>query len=209
MNEIWKDIIGYEGMYQVSNLGRVKSIDRIINNHFYKSQIIKSYDNGIGYYKIKLCKNGKIKHFYLHRLVAQAFLEDYSPLLEINHINHNKKDNDIRNLELVSHLENMRKAEEFYGGTFNKYGFAKKIENKERYCISCGKKIYHKSIRCKECWHKKDKLDKIKKHNTPCKEELERAIKKHKNFSEVAREYGVSHTTVMRWRKKYNIGLTA
>lgn len=85
----------------------------------------------------------------------------------------------------------------------------KKLENKERYCISCGKKIYHKSTRCKKCWHKKDRLDKIKKHNTPNKEELERAIKKHKNFSKVAREYGVSHTTVMRWRKKYNIGLTA
>lgn len=209
MIEIWKDIKEYEGLYQVSNLGKVKSIDRVINNHFYKSQIIKPYDNGIGYYKIKLCKNGKIKHFYLHRLVAQAFLEDYSPLLEINHINHNKKDNNINNLESVSHLDNMKKAEEFYGGIFNQYGFAKKLENKERYCISCGKKIYHKSTRCKKCWHKKDRLDKIKKHNTPNKEELERAIKKHKNFSKVAREYGVSHTTVMRWRKKYNIGLTA
>lgn len=182
MNEIWKDIIGYEGMYQVSNSGKVKSVDRMINNHFYKSQIIKPYDNGRGYYKIKLCKNGKIKHFYLHRLVAQAFLEDYSPLLEINHINHNKKDNNINNLELVSHLDNMRKAEEFYGGIFNQYGFAKKLENKERYCISCGKKIYHKSTRCKECWHKKDRLDKIKKHNTPNKEELERAIKNIKIF---------------------------
>ena len=209
MIEIWKDIKEYEGLYQVSNLGKVKSIDRVINNHFYKSQIIKPYDNGIGYYKIKLCKNGKIKHFYLHRLVAQAFLEDYSPLLEINHINHNKKDNNINNLESVSHLDNMKKAEEFYGGIFNQYGFAKKLENKERYCISCGKKIYHKSTRCKKCWHKKDRLDKIKKHNTPNKEELERAIEKHKNFSKVAREYGVSHTTVMRWRKKYNIGLTA
>ena len=54
MIEIWKDIKEYEGLYQVSNLGKVKSIDRVINNHFYKSQIIKPYDNGIGYYKIKL-----------------------------------------------------------------------------------------------------------------------------------------------------------
>ena len=51
--------------------------------------------------------------------------------------------------------------------------------------------------------------DKMKKYNTPSKEELEKIIKKHKNFSKVAREYGVSHTTVMRWRKKYNIYLTA
>lgn len=209
MIEIWKDIKEYEGLYQVSNWGKVKSIDRVINNHFYKSKIIKPCDNGIGYCQIKLCKNGKYKRFYLHRLVAQAFLENYNPTLEVNHINHNKKDNNINNLELVSHLDNMRKAEEFYGGIFNKYGFAKKLENKERFCISCGKKIYHKATQCKECWHKKDSLDKMKKYNTPSKEELEKIIKMHKNFSKVAREYGVSHTTVMRWRKKYNIYLTA
>lgn len=91
--EIWKDIEGYEGLYQVSNLGRVKSLK------FGKEKILKPRDNGIGYLKVILFKDGKGKHLYVHRLVAQAFIKNPENLPQINHKDENPENNFVENLE--------------------------------------------------------------------------------------------------------------
>lgn len=110
MKEVWKDIEGYEGLYQVSNYGRVKSLDRLIiysdNRHaFYKGKILKPSCDGCGkgylYVHITRKKIAKI-----HRLVAQAFLPNPKNLLEINHIDGNTKNNNLNNLEWISHKNN-------------------------------------------------------------------------------------------------------
>lgn len=112
MNEIWKDITGYEGYYQVSNKGRVRSLDRKVECfHGRKAtrlgQIRKQSRNNGGYCCVVLSKNSKHKTFDVHRLVAQAFLENPNPDFEVNHKDGDKTNNDVDNLEWVSRSYNL------------------------------------------------------------------------------------------------------
>lgn len=92
--EIWKDVVGYEGLYQVSNLGRVKSLEKYVKNYskfskrpqiILKSQIIKK-----GYLRLSLSKENTTKHFLVHRLVAQAFIPNPNNKPQVNHKNRYK-----------------------------------------------------------------------------------------------------------------------
>lgn len=110
MKEEWKDIKGYEGLYQVSNKGRVKSLDREV---IHKNGLIKLYkgrvlinNNLTKYPSIHLYLNGKVKNYLIHRLVAQAFILNTLNKLEVNHINGIKKDNRVENLEWCTRSEN-------------------------------------------------------------------------------------------------------
>lgn len=96
MKEIWKDITGYEGLYQISNNGNVKSLG---NNKTKKEKILKPSVDGDGYLFVKLCKNRKLKYFKVHRLVAQAFISNPNNLPQVNHKNEIKDDNRLENLE--------------------------------------------------------------------------------------------------------------
>lgn len=96
VTEIWKNINGWENMYQVSNLGRVKSLNY---NRTNKEQIVKPYQRKDGYIQVCLCKNSKITTYKLHRLVAQAFIPNPNRLPEINHIDEDKTNNCADNLE--------------------------------------------------------------------------------------------------------------
>ena len=98
MEEIWKDIKGYEGLYKVSNLGRVKSVHF---NHSKKvtEKILKPIKDRDGYVDAFLYKNGKVKHFKMHRLVAEAFIPNPNNLPQINHIDENVNNNRVDNLE--------------------------------------------------------------------------------------------------------------
>ena len=93
MEEIWKDKKDYEEHYQVSNCGRVKSI------RFGKERILKPVPNSFGYLFVKLCKDGKAKAFTVHRLVAEAFLDNPNNYKEVNHKDENKTNNVVTNLE--------------------------------------------------------------------------------------------------------------
>lgn len=104
MNEEWRDIAGYEGLYQVSSEGNVKSLERIVERsdgkqRLIKERIMKPVKNRGGYLQILLSKDGKVKHAYVHRLVSQAFIPNPSNLPEINHIDENPSNNNVENLE--------------------------------------------------------------------------------------------------------------
>lgn len=98
--EEWKDIQGYENLYQVSSFGRVKSI--IYN------KIILPIDNGCGYFMVSLSKNLKTNYYFVHRLVAQTFIPNYFNLSVINHKDENKKNNCVDNLEWCTASENTK-----------------------------------------------------------------------------------------------------
>lgn len=105
-NEVWKDIPDYEGIYQVSNKGRIKSLARIVGNCKRKDKIIVPKDNGSGYYKVNLYKNGKHKNHYVHKLVASVFINNENNKPCINHKDYNRKNNNVENLEWVTYKEN-------------------------------------------------------------------------------------------------------
>lgn len=91
--EYWKPVVGYEGLYEVSNWGRVKSI------RFGKERILKPFTNKDGYLLVTLSKNGTHKKFQVHRLVALHFLPNPDNLPEVNHKDENKLNNNAENLE--------------------------------------------------------------------------------------------------------------
>ena len=103
--EIWKDIENYEGFYQVSNLGRVRSLERDIYSlngklaYHTKEKILVPVFNNRGYACVHLCKNGKMKNMLVHRLVALAFIPNPENKSQINHKNEVKTDNFVENLE--------------------------------------------------------------------------------------------------------------
>lgn len=99
MKETWKPAAGYEGLYEVSDLGRIKGLKR--------GKILKTVKQNNGYLQVGLYKNGKRKVFLVHRLVYSAFNGEIPPGLEVNHINDkDKTDNRLCNLNLMTHKEN-------------------------------------------------------------------------------------------------------
>lgn len=112
MVEVWKDIKNYENYYQVSNLGRIKSLDRVVNSihgdSHKKGKLKKLTLNKKGYLKVSLFKNGKSQTREVQRYVAEAFIPNPNYLEQVNHINGDKTNNCINNLEWISPLENTR-----------------------------------------------------------------------------------------------------
>lgn len=109
--ELWKDVVGYEGRYQVSNMGRVKSLERKVwNGRGYgtvSEKILKPRKNKYGYLDVLLHRDGKAKRYRVNRLVASAFIPNPQGLPEVNHINEDKTDNSLENLAWVTHKENI------------------------------------------------------------------------------------------------------
>lgn len=117
-NEIWKDVLDYEGLYQVSNLGRIRSLDRDVimpkNGGIRKDKgkILKPTNNSRGYLYLNLCKNGKTSIKKVHRLVYEAF--NGKTNLQIDHIVEcNKTDNRLSNLQALTNRENTSKSKLF------------------------------------------------------------------------------------------------
>ena len=113
MEEIWKDIEGYEGLYQVSNFGRVKSLDRVVFSKRWgglymhiKEFIMLPQKTQTGYLRLELYKEGKSKKHKVHRLVAQAFIPNPENKPQVDHINGLKTDNRAENLRWSTAEEN-------------------------------------------------------------------------------------------------------
>jgi hypothetical protein len=113
-NEIWKDIEGYEGIYQVSNLGRVRSLDYTVTKkdgtvQTYKGKVFSMTLNTTGYPYVSFrMGSSKRKSLTVHRLVAQAFIPNPNNLPEVNHRNEDKTDNRVENIEWCDRKYNMQ-----------------------------------------------------------------------------------------------------
>jgi len=107
MNEEWRDVVGYEGYYQVSSNGKVKSLSRKLgNNHVTKDIVMKPVIDKYGYKRLGLYKNNKLTNALVHRLVATAFVDNNENKNIVNHKDENKTNNNIDNLEWVTVKEN-------------------------------------------------------------------------------------------------------
>lgn len=165
MEEIWKNINGYEGLYQVSNLGRIKSLERMVksNNNNYrivKEKILKQNQDKNGYYVISLNKNNKSKKYIVHRLVAQTFIPNPNNYPVVNHKDENKKNNCVENLEWCTIYYNniyghrIEKAKkkigiplkqcDLFGNIINKWNNAAEVYNVLGYDISSIRKCCNK-----------------------------------------------------------------
>lgn len=175
--EIWKDIEGYEGLYQVSNLGRVRSLDRLIdakgNSKRFKKGIIFKFAKTHKGYLCATLSNGTSKKIPVHRLVAQTFIPNPMNKPQVNHINGIKTDNRVKNLEWVTGKENVKHAvnNKLMYGLSGQYNGQAKLTNEQA-----------KQIRKEYVWRSKQ-------HNT----------------NALARKYGVSQHTIyaILYNKRY------
>lgn len=119
MQEEWKSIKGFENSYEVSNLGNVRSIDRYCiqknnrsekYNHIYKGKILKQFKNKAGYMQVQLSYRYKSYPKRVHRLVAETFIDNPNDYSCVNHIDGNKLNNNVDNLEWCSYSHNNRHA---------------------------------------------------------------------------------------------------
>lgn len=115
MEEIWKDVIGYEGLYRVSSLGLIKGLDRIVPDKrkgtvIVHGKIMTQNINNRGYYTLSLCKNSTYKHCVVHKLVAESFVDNPNNYQYVNHIDGNKLNNNYLNLEWVTMAQNNQHA---------------------------------------------------------------------------------------------------
>ena len=112
MTEIWKDIQGYEGFYQISNLGNVKSLERVVDKgngilQHRKERIMNKRESVDGYYIAKLNVNKKSTSIAIHILVARHFIDNPNNYPEVNHKDCNRKNNQVDNLEWCTHQQNV------------------------------------------------------------------------------------------------------
>ena len=137
MNEIWKSIKGYEGLYEISNLGNVRSQERIVprGNHYIRieERILKPGKDKDGYLQVMLSKNGIQKIKKVHRLVAEYFIENNNSLPMVNHKNEIKDDNRVENLEWCDVVYN------------NNYGTARERSNFTQ-SVKYGKSVIKKDL---------------------------------------------------------------
>lgn len=107
--ELWKDITGYEGLYQASTKGNIRSLNHIrkngTNQYMQRGKLLKFNKNPNGYLQVRLSKNGVAKTYRVNRLIALTFIDNPFNKKTVNHINGNKLDNNVKNLEWATHKE--------------------------------------------------------------------------------------------------------
>jgi hypothetical protein len=134
-DEVWKDVVGYEGLYRISNQGTVCRLYKNGKVNFMTPRILN------GYWRVKLCNCNTQKEYFLHRLIAQAFIPNPDNKPEINHINGIKTDNRIENLEWVTRSENAIHATKTGLLKYSEYRYnrARDVNSKPVMCIETGK----------------------------------------------------------------------
>lgn len=182
--EIWRPVVGYEGLYEVSSYGRVRSLDRYDSrNRFRKGRILKLSDNGRGYLIVGLHSNNKVKNFLVHRLVAEAFLPNPENLTEVNHKDEDKSNNCVDNLEWCNRNYNIN------------YGTAKirgrETAIKNGYWTGLSKEEYNKKY-----WNE---------HREHINEWQREYHQEHKNeYNEWQREYYQKNKDkISEWQREY------
>lgn len=131
--EIWKAVVGFEGYYEVNNLNKVRSIDRYVEHPRgdlkLKGRILKQQIDRNGYLFVSLCKNGKAKHYFVHRLVAEAFIPNPHNLPMVNHKDENP---------LINRPENLEWCDVKYN---NNYGTRNKRSSESKINGKCSKPV--------------------------------------------------------------------
>lgn len=197
MVEVWKDVTEYKGIYQVSDAGNVRSLDRVSSDgRRIKGRLLTPVGNGYGYYTIQLTNKGISKRYYIHRLVYEAFIGDILNGNDINHIDHNKGNNKPKNLESVTHQDNLKDQAIYANGVYkDSHGY----EGINR-CPICGNRISYGSKLCKVC------ADANRVSYRIHKEDIINSLTKTKgNFTKSAREFNMTDNALRKWCKKYNL----
>ena len=152
INEIWKPVVGYEGLYEVSNLGRVKSLGNTLKCSRFRGieTIMRPEVTNLSYCRISLRKDRKYKHWSVHRLVAIAFLPNPNNLPVVNHKDENPSNNCVDNLEWCTHQYNLtygtarkRGAETFKKSNVSKCHYYKGLATKNRLKVGAYEKPVH------------------------------------------------------------------
>ena len=188
IEEIWKDILGYEGLYQVSSFGRVRSLDRYdSNNHFLKGRILRLCADAKGYLIVGLWSNNKKKMYKVHRMVAESFIPNPDNLPIINHKDENPSNDNVDNLEWCDYKYN------------NNYGTARErarnTKLKNGYWTGLSKEEYMKKWRQenkeKICdWKKEYNYKNRDKINEWHREYMKKYYREHKDkMNEYQKEY--------------------
>lgn len=191
MTEIWKDIPNYKGIYQASNLGNVRSLNY---NRTRKTQLLKTRITNSGYISTSLQTNKKPKQFLIHQLVAMAFLGHVPDGMKkvVNHINFNKSDNRVDNLEIITARENSNLKHIPSSSKFTGVAFHKLTKKWQAQITINGKQEYLGLFDCE--------LEASKYYENALKtiERKEKLIKKQKVFSS---KYKGVHWS--KWAKKW------
>lgn len=154
MTEIWKDIKGYEGLYQVSNHGNVKSIDRIVcyrsgREALHRGRLLIQHQRTGGYMYVVLSRGNMQKAYRVHRLVADAFVENPDNKPMVNHLDENNKNNMACNLEWCTHAENIN-----YGTRTERAAYTRKMNSRPFICIETGE-TFRTQAECRRIMEKK------------------------------------------------------
>ena len=120
--EIWKHINGYEGLYEISNKGRVRNAE---------GRILKARTQNKGYFYVTLHSNHKERKFTIHRLIAEAFIPKINGFNQVNHINGNKKDNSVENLEWCNQRLNYNHGMQKFLYSHNENHYFAKLTNEQ------------------------------------------------------------------------------
>lgn len=210
MKEIWKDIgiyngIDYSGLYQVSNLGNVRSLDRYVNNNgalvLKKGRVLTPFV-AAQYKRVHLAKDSVVKNVSIHRLVAIAFVENDNPTeyTEVNHKDEDKLNNRFDNLEWCNRASNQKSYAQNHPidviENIKKGGFVHRVMHQ---CPVCKRFTYNRVCCSKGC----SKLFKSKTKR-PNRTELKNLIRTT-TFTEIGKNYGVTDNAVRKWCKSYNL----
>ena len=180
--EIWKDIVGYEGLYKVSNYGDIISYQNKTPRHIYQST------TNCGYKQVSLHNNGHRKHIGVHVVVAMAFVDGYFEGAEVNHKDLNKTNNYYKNLEWVTRSQNQKHQYDAYHP-----------EYEPRRCVCCGKIVKGTKTRyCYDCELKR------RRQNWPSKEYMMEKLK-HKSVVQIGKDIGLSDNGVRKILFAYSL----
>lgn len=168
IEEIWRPVVGYEGLYEVSSYGRVKSLCKYDSrNRFLRGRILRLFTDGLGYLRAQLYSNSKRKSFLVHRLVAQAFIPNPDNLPQVNHIDENPSNDNVDNLEWcdgkynvnygtrIDRIRDIRLKNGTYTG-LSKEEYRKKWYQEKKDKINERRREYYRENREKICERQKE-----------------------------------------------------
>jgi hypothetical protein len=215
--EIWKPMVGYEGLYEVSNDGHARSVSREIvdsvgRRRTLKGKAVSFTINPRGYLTFHATKNGNRRTAFIHVEVAKAFIE--KPIsderLDVNHKDHNKLNCSIENLEWLTHGDNVRDLSIYRARTSNTLTRFTRVNDKivklpDKTCVDCGKTVEFTSTRCPSCAASASMTFTNNVGVIP-KNMLVSVLRENNgNFVKAAAEFGITDNSLRKWCKKYNL----